>query len=402
MLKRLKIKFICIFMITVTIMLGTILGTVISLTKKNIEQQSISAMRDIASPPILHGMPDNKFEPLNSKPYFILLVSPEGELIAENNGFFDLSDEEYINALFEHAENCKEESGIAPDTTLRFLRSKTPMGNSYIFTDISAEADMLESLYVTSFSIGLAAFFLFFIISFFLAKWAVKPVEEAWDKQKQFIADASHELKTPLTVIMTNAELLQSEKTEEEKNRFTDNILTMSKQMRGLVESLLELARIDNGSIAKDFKVINLSETASDALLPFEALFFEKEQNFSSEIEPDISINGNSEQIKQVIDILLDNAHKYSPKGSEIKLILKKQSKNQCRLSLLNEGETIPAAELKNIFKRFYRGDKTRQMNHSYGLGLSIAKNIVAEHSGKIFAESKDGINTFTVQLHTV
>lgn len=388
-------------MVTVTIMLGTILGTVITLTEKNIEQQSISAMRDISSPPMLHGMPDNKTE-VPSKPYFILLVTPEGEIVAEDNGLFDLSDEEYLNELFEYAESCKKESDVVPETSLRFFRNKTPMGSSYVFTDISAETEMLEGLYRTSICIGIAAFLLFFVISIFLAKWTVKPVEDAWNRQKQFIADASHELKTPLTVIMTNAELIQSEKTEEGKNNFTENILTMSKQMRGLVESLLELARIDNGSIKKDFSAVSLSEISADTLLPFEALFFEKEQQFSSEIESDININGNAEQIKQVIDILLDNAHKHSPRKSEIKLILKKQGKNQCRLSVSSEGETIPPEELKNIFKRFYRGDKTRQMNHSYGLGLSIAESIVTEHSGKIHAESENGINSFTVQFHTV
>ncbi|MBQ4605016.1 MAG: HAMP domain-containing histidine kinase, partial [Clostridia bacterium] len=226
--------------------------------------------------------------------------------------------------------------------------------------------------------------------------------EEAWNKQKQFIADASHELKTPLTVITTNAELMKSESSEESKSKFTDNILTMSKQMRGLVESMLEIARLDNGSVRKEFAVFNLSETVSDAILPFEALFYEKEQIFTSEIEPDIRINGNAEQIKQVVDILLDNANKYASEKSEIKLILKKQGRNQCRLSVSNEGETIPEEELKNIFKRFYRGDKTRQMNNSYGLGLSIAESIITEHSGKIFAESKNGVNTFTAQFHIV
>lgn len=399
MLKKLKIKFICIFMVTVTVMLGIVFGTVITLTHKNIEHQSISAMRDIASPPKPHGAPDIKFEHPN-KPHFMLFVNPDGKLVSEDNGSFDLSNEEYVKKLFDYAESQKEESGLVPDTTLRYLRNETPMGKSYIFTDISAEAKMLGSLYKTIISIGIAAFLLFFVVSIFLAKWAVRPVEEAWDKQKQFIADASHELKTPLTVITTNAELMKSEESTDNKNKFTDNILTMSKQMRGLVESMLEIARLDNSSLKKEFAIFNLSETVSDTILPFEALFFEKEQNFTSEIEPDIRINGNAEQIKQVIDILLDNANKYASEKSEIKLILKKQGRNQCRLSVSNEGETIPEDELKNIFKRFYRGDKTRQMNNSYGLGLSIAESIAKEHSGKIFAESKNGINTFTVQLH--
>ena len=400
MLRRLKIKFVCIFMIIVTVMLGVIFGTVISMTHRNIEQHSISAMRDIASLPNHPAMPPESPQP-PATPHFSLVVTPDGEFVAEDNGMFDLSDEEYLNSLFEYAESRDEESGTVPGTSLRYFRNKTPMGNSYIFTDISAEADMLESLFRTSIIIGIIAFLLFFVISIFLANWAIRPVEEAWKKQKQFIADASHELKTPLTVITTNAELMKSEESDESQNRFTDNILTMSKQMRGLVESMLEIARLDNGGFKKEFSVFDLSETVSEAVLPFEALFFEKEQNFSCEIETGIKLNGNSEQIKQVVDILLDNANKYAAAESDIRLILKKQGRNQCRLSVSNEGETIPEEELKNIFKRFYRGDKTRQMNNSYGLGLSIAESIVKEHSGKIFAESKNGTNTFTVQFHT-
>lgn len=388
-------------MATVTLMLAVILGTVIHLTQKNIEQQSISAMQNIVSPPKPHRLPDNEPEHAD-RPHFVIHMSPDGEIIADGNGYFDLSDTEYISGLFEYAESCDRESGIVPDTALRFLRNKAPMGNSYIFTDISAETEMLDGLYKISIAIGAAAFLLFFVFSIFLAKWAVKPVEEAWDKQKQFIADASHELKTPLTVITTNAELLQSEQSEENKQNFSENILTMSRQMRGLVESLLELARIDNGFKKADFTKFSLSEAAANAVLPFEALFFEKEQDFKSEIEPDIHINGCEEQINQVIDILLDNAHKYSPARSEISLTLKKHGKNQCRICVCNEGEEIPPDELKNIFKRFYRGDKTRQMNHSYGLGLSIAESIINEHSGKIWAESENGTNTFTVQLHLI
>ena len=399
MLRKLKIKFVCFFMIIVTIMLGVIFGTVISLTHRNIEQHSISAMRDLATLPKPVEMPEKNFSP-PAIPYFSLFVTPDGEFITEDSGFFDLSDEEYLNTILEYAESREEESGIVPETSLRYFRNRTPMGNSYIFTDISSEADMLESLYHTSIIIGILAFVLFFVISIFLANWAVKPVEEVWNKQKQFIADASHELKTPLTVITTNAELIKSGETDENKNRFTDNILTMSKQMRGLVESMLEIARLDNGDLKRDFSVFDLSETVSDAVLPFEALFFEKEQNFYAEIEPDIRINGNSDQIKQVVDIFLDNANKYASAKSDIRLSLKRHGRNQCRLSVINEGEEISEEELKNIFKRFYRGDKTRQMNNSYGLGLSIAESIIKEHSGKIHAESKNGKNIFTVQLH--
>lgn len=400
MIKRLKIKFVCIFMTIVTIMLGIIFGTVISIMNRNIEQHSVSAMRDIASAPIPPDIPNGEFE-RTGIPYFSLVITPEGEFIADDKGLFDLSDEEYLNSLLEHVESREEESGVIPNTSLRYFRNKTPMGNSYIFTDISVERDMLKSLYRTTVVIGVSAFLLFFVISIFLSKWAVKPVEEAWNKQKQFIADASHELKTPLTVITTNAELIKTDDLQEDKNQFTDNILTMSKQMRGLVESMLEIARLDDGKIKKEFKDFDLSEVVADAILPFEALFFEKGQHFDSEIESDIRVNGNPEQINQVVDILLDNAHKYAPEGANVTLVVKKQGRNHCRITVSNEGDSISEKELNNIFKRFYRGDKTRQMCNSYGLGLSIAESIINDHLGKIFAESNNGINAFTVQLIT-
>ncbi len=401
MIRRLKIKFVCIFMLIVSIMLGIIFGTIISLTQRNIEQQSISAMRDIAARPKPHDIPRKDFghTPI---PHFSLIMTPDGNFIADDNDFFDLTDENYLNSLWEYAESCDEESGVVPDTSLRYFRNKTHIGNSYIFTDISVEKDMIRSLYRTSTIIGISAFILFFFISIFLSKWAVKPVEEAWNMQKQFIADASHELKTPLTVIATNAELIKSENSEKSKNKFTDNILIMTKQMRGLVESMLEVARLDSGNLKKEYEAFDLSETVSNATLPFEALFFEKKQNFNSVIESDIKINGSPEQIKQIVDILLDNANKYAPNYSDIKLILEKQGKTHCRLSVSNEGDALSDEEIKNIFKRFYRGDKTRQMNNSYGLGLSIAQSIVKEHSGKIYAESKNGLNTFVVQFHVL
>ena len=124
MIKRLKIKFVCIFMVIVTIMLGVIFGTVISLTRRNIEQHSISSMRDIASPPKPHDVPDNNFEQ-TPIPHFSLVITPEGDFIADDKGLFDLSDEEYLNSLFEYAEGCEEESGVIPDTSLRYFRNKT-------------------------------------------------------------------------------------------------------------------------------------------------------------------------------------------------------------------------------------------------------------------------------------
>lgn len=175
----------------------------------------------------------------------------------------------------------------------------------------------------------------------------------------------------------------------------------MSHQMRGLVESLLELARADNGTAKMDFARLNLSELLTDALLPFEPLYFEKGLTLENEIEEGLYVTGSASHLRQVVEILLDNGAKYSsPQGT---VLLRAERKgSHCLFSLASPGEPISREDLKNIFKRFYRIDKARAMNHSYGLGLSIAQSIVTAHGGKIWAESSEGINTFFVQLNSV
>ena len=174
--------------------------------------------------------------------------------------------------------------------------------------------------------------------------------------------------------------------------------MTMSRQMRGLVESLLELARVDNGGQNMVFSRLNFSELVSDALLPFEPVYFEKGLTLESNVEESLFVKGSQQHLKQVADILLDNAAKYASPDSTVRVILRRQG-SHCLLSVASAGDAISKEDLKNIFKRFYRMDKARSMNHSYGLGLSIADSIVGKHGGRIWAESADGVNTFFVQL---
>ena len=173
----------------------------------------------------------------------------------------------------------------------------------------------------------------------------------------------------------------------------------MSKQMRDLVEQMLELARADNIQQNTVFSSVDFSRLVSDAMLPFEPIFFEKGLMLDTEISENIMVNGEPSQLRQVLDILLDNAQKYSRKGGTTWVALQKHGKGHCLLTVADEGEEIPAKDLNNLFKRFYRADKARSRNGSFGLGLSIAETIVARHKGKIWAESKNGINTFFVEL---
>lgn len=390
MLKKLRIKFICINMIIVTAMLCIIFGLVFHFTRTSLETESLQVMQELAARPTSNDI---------RLPYFILQIGSRGDIISISK-YFDLSDGDFLEELINKVFSINTQTGVIDEYNLRFYRSASPYSQLIVFMDISSEVMTLNNLTKTCILIGTVSFLVFMLISFVLARWAVKPVEKAWIQQRQFVSDASHELKTPLTVIMTNAELLQSPDYDEAaRSQFSDSILTMSHQMRGLVEGLLELARVDNGTAKMTFSSLDFSKLIYDALLPFEPVFFEKGLTLTSQIEPEITLTGSESHLKQVIDILLDNAQKYSAPGSEAVVTLKKKNRTHCLLTVATAGDEISPEDLKNIFRRFYRIDKARSMNSSYGLGLSIAESIVNEHHGKIWAESASGANTFFVEL---
>ena len=398
MIRKLRIKFVCINMVIVTAMLLVIFGMMLHFTRENLELQSIRAMQSLGDMPA-PGPPGERRKEVQL-PFFRAEIGKNGELIDVSGGYFDLSDDAEIMHLIHEVLESGEDVGVLKEHRLRFHRRNAPFGQSLTFVDISSEMATMEGLVKNCLLIGAVSFFLFLGLSLLLARWAVKPVEKAWNQQRQFVADASHELKTPLTVIMTNAELLQDGACGmEQSGRFAESILAMSRQMRGLVENLLELARVDNGTVKMVFSEFDLSEMVAEALLTFEPVYFEKELLLESEVEPGLRVKGSLSHLRQVLDILLDNAAKYSSAGGTVRVALRRQ-RNGCLLSVASPGETISREDLKNIFKRFYRIDKARAMNHSYGLGLSIAESIVKEHDGRIWAESRDGVNTFFVSLN--
>lgn len=402
MLRRLRIKFICINMVIVTAMLGLVFGLVLHFTQQSMEQQSVSMMQSIGLNPMQLGRPNERPDEVRL-PYFALQIGEHGNLMAAGGGYYDLSDEAFLRELVDKAVSTGEETGVIDEYSLRFCRIAVPNAQCIVFADISAERTTMAQLWRTCLAIGGVSFLAFLLISLLLARWAVKPVDKAWSQQRQFVADASHELKTPLTVIMANAELLQSpDYGENARGQFADNILTESQQMRGLVEGLLDLARVDNGAAGRTMTEVHFSKVVSDAILPFEPVFFEKGLTLEGDVAEGIRLKGSESHLKQVTDILLDNAQKYSSPEGTTRVTLKRQNRNHCLLSVSNQGEAIPPEDLKNIFKRFYRGDKARSGSHSYGLGLAVAQGIVREHHGKIWAESGEGVNTFFVYLPVI
>ncbi len=399
MLKKLRWKFIGICMAIVTIMLAAIFILLYSSTKRNLERESTRMMESIAVNPMQVIMPNMKQEDIRL-PYFTVFLSRTGEMVSIGGGYFDLSDEAFVQEVIEKALAEHTLRGTLNDYNLRFLRTDTMTGELLIFTDITSEKATLRNLIRTFIILGLAALLSFLGLSILLARWAVKPVDKAWKQQKQFVADASHELKTPLTVIMTDAELLKAaDCPEEDRPRLTEGILTMSEQMRGLVEDLLELARMDNMSVKESRTMVSLSEIASEEAMIFAPLFFEKGLTLEDRIEPDIKLSAVRSHMKRLVDIFLDNAQKYSAPGGKTVLSLARTGTHRIRLSVSDPGEPIDPEEMQHLFERFYRADKARAMNQSYGLGLSIAEGIVTEHGGRVWAESDQGINTFSAEF---
>lgn len=265
-------------------------------------------------------------------------------------------------------------------------------GNTLVILDNSKiKSSLLLSLEVSLF-IFIILEILVIVLSRYLTIWIIKPVKESFAKQKQFIADASHELKTPLSVIVASSEAIDI---TNQNSKWLKNIEYEVNRMNLLISKLLDLAKSER---VEEIVLVNnnLSKTVELSLLTFEGRAFEKDIKLSYEIEDNINILMDEDSIKELVEILLDNAIKHSKKNGSIKVSLKKDS--QVTLLVQNEGEPIPKGEEEKIFERFYRVDKSRnRKDNRYGLGLAIAKNIVLSHKGKIKASSLDGITTFQV-----
>lgn len=400
MIKKLRMKFIAIIMALMTMMLCVVFGMIYHFTGRSLEAESINMMRSIAAAPFRPGRPGEQSGDLQL-PFFTLEIGKRGELLAAGGGYYDLSDEDFLLELIEKTAESHKDMGVLKEHGLRFCRMNRPMGVVLVFADMSSEINTLRNLVKSSAIIGFFSLLVFFVVALFLSRWVVGPVEQAWMQQKQFVADASHELKTPLTVIMTNADMLQSEAyTEEEKDRFSRSILTMSRQMRSLVEKMLELTRSEVSQRKLPMEPVDLSRLTMDAALSFEGVFVEKGLSLDIAVEPNVTVWGNVQALRQVMDILLDNAQKYSVPGGETVLRLYSVGQSKCRLQVSNPGQRLSSEDLKNIFRRFYRMDGARSRDGSFGLGLPIAANIVEQHRGRIWAESREGINSFFVEMH--
>mgnify|MGYP004537765313 FL=1 len=270
--------------------------------------------------------------------------------------------------------------------SLQYFRKDYDKGTLVVFSDRSAEQLLLHKVLLVSILVFLLMEGVVFLLTMILTKRAMRPMQETFERQRQFISDAGHELKTPLTIISANVDILHDEIGE---NKWLSYIQSQAERMRVLVGEMMNLTKLEMGDKEKDFVDFSLSEAVSGAALPFEGQAFEQEKQLELEIQEDISYHGNPDQIKQLVGIFMDNALKYSKEHGEIRVTLQ-QVQNKKTLKVYNTGKGIPESEKEKIFQRFYRSDASRaRATGGYGLGLSIAQSIADAHKIRIQVESE-------------
>ena len=254
----------------------------------------------------------------------------------------------------------------------------------------------IKVMIIFSIIMSVFAIAVIFVIAKKLSIIIVKPVEETFEKQKQFISDASHELKTPLAVIEANTDVLQDKVGE---SKWINYIQTEIESMNKLINELLLLAKIENVDNVKEYVQLDVSKEVEIIISMFESIAYEKGVNIESNIEENITLNGNKQDLDHIVSTLTDNAIKHTESGNKVIVDLKKD-KNEIILEIKNMGEPIPEEEREKIFERFYRIDKSRnRVEKRYGLGLSIAKATIEKYNGKITVDCKDGFTIFKVVI---
>lgn len=279
----------------------------------------------------------------------------------------------------------------------RYLAVSNNDNIMYIFVDCNKDLSTFFSFMTASILISATGILLVFIMVLFLSRMAVKPIAESYEKQKRFITDASHEIKTPLAIINANTEVLEL---ESGQNEWTESIKKQIKGLNSLVEKMVFLARMDEEKDILKMAEFPLSDVVLETVRSFEAVAVAEHKELRTDIERNISYNGDEDGIRQVVSLLLDNAIKYSDDNSIIEITLKASGKTRV-LTVSNAAEGIEKGNLDVSFERFYRSDVSRNSRTGgHGIGLSVAKAVVTAHKGKISARSEDGKTViFTVKL---
>lgn len=406
MIRQLRWKMIAAIMAMVTLIICGVCVIFYTMNRDNIDRTSHEMlMRAVTEEPVrvagqdaptFRDSPDHENVGL---PYFLMITDADGNITETRGDSFQFAVQptELVQAILD----APSDSGDLPQYNLRYLRQQTKDGWRLACHDLGFIQHVCQSLLITSALSGGGALVLFFLLSLLFTHWAIRPVEQAWNRQKQFIADASHEIKTPLTVILSNADMLSQQIADENTPaaRRVDNIRAEGKRMRRLVESMLFLARSDASILTAPLQKTDWSDALETSALTFEPLVFEHGLTLESDIAPDCFVMSKPDDLRRLADILLDNAVKYALPGGQIRLHLTREAGRFALLTVSNPAVAMTSHQTEKLFDRFYRTDPARSIQNGYGLGLSIARSITQTAKGKIWMTYQDGIATFYVRL---
>ena len=394
MIRKLRWQFVGVCMALVLTVLAAVFAAAYHAVRQNIEDLSRQVLTQVIREDGSGSAPGVSVEIGGDRvllPYFTVNIWG-GTAYITGGTYANLEDTDALRDILSQCLEQNQTEGTVEDYHLRYLVEDNGLYRKLAFVDMSMEQATLARVIRSYLVIALAALLVLLGIAAAASRWVTRPVERAWRQQRQFLSDASHELKTPLTVILSNAELLEGAALPEKPARWSGNIRCEAEQMRTLVEQMLTLARADNGVRPAAMEPVNFSDVATECVLSFEPVAFEAGKPLEDHVAEDVTVTGDRDRLRHLISILLDNAVKYGAPGGTITLTLER-TERQARLTVANPGDPIPPEHLPHLFERFYRADSSRGEQTGFGLGLSIADTIAREHKGSLRAES-DAVST--------
>ncbi len=391
MIKRLRRKFIIIATSVIFVVIGALIGVlnVTNYARVNSDADEILTLLAnndgvIPEPPFVQEEEFSPEVPFRTR-YFSVTLK-DGEIIATNVAKIAAVSEEQAKNFALDIERLGKTQGYYND--YKFVKTQVGDGQMIIFLDCVSELEGVRNFLTLSISIGLGIVVLIFILIWLFSSIAVKPIAESYEKQKRFITDANHEIKTPLAIISATNEVME---VEFGKNEWSDAVAKQIKKLNDLTEKLVFLSRMDEENANIPMSEFNLSETVLEVAEPFYHIAKATQKEFNLSVEPNVKCVGDTSLIGQLTSVLLENAFKYCTENGSVDLSLSKTASN-VKLIVGNSAELKDTDNLDKLFDRFYRPDSSRNSETGgNGIGLSIAKSIVNIHKGKISARSDDG-----------
>lgn len=396
MFRKFRIQIIIVIMCVLTVLLtGILISIYTASSQKSIEYTNYMLERLCKRDGFrVLNKPRKNNDYYNSSKYYLVLIGHDFKLLElYNDNSSGYTDQQLGELAITLSQGTKKKGTFH---NFSYYIHERNQGTYVAFSNDDFQNNYLDTLFDNILLFGILGLLLLLLASIWLSRWLITPLQIAFAKQKQFISDASHEMKTPIAVISANADALQREVGD---NKWLGYIRDETLMINKLINDLLQLAIIDSGEDSKLHAKVNLSEIVLGNVLPFESIVFEKEIQLSEQIEKEIYVTGNCTKLGQLTTILMDNAINHTEPGGRISVILKQQRDKKV-LTIANTGKEIPLNERELIFERFYRSDKARTRgNGNYGLGLAIAKSITDAHNGKISVICKNNWTTFKVVL---